>query len=318
MRQAVVDVFVDACRRTITERLRAEQQIVGGLHFVAELLNKPHEFQKVRDLMADRHSVSVLDWLLNFRTAHYLTGSKDAAEKLFPPIITRREHDDMMRRMSSLPEAELEGNVDFDLIENFILDGYTLPGVCEVEEGDTVINLGSFNGSTDIVFARMAGETGHVHAFEPNPAMHGIIRRNLEKTGLSNRVSVIPMAVSERPGTLRFATNMGAASQIMANGDVEVPVITLDQWVQQAGIERVDFLKLDIEGHEIPALRGAAQTIVRHRPKLAISVYHYHNDVNGITLLIHELSPWYEFYLRHNAMWDSEVVLFGRPIKRLG
>ncbi len=76
-------------------------------------------------------------------------------------------------------------------------------------------------------------------------------------------------------------------------------------------------LKFDIEGFELPALKGAAQTIQRFRPKLAISVYHLHYDITDIPLYVKGLCPWYKLFLRHNAPYDGEIVLFLRSSGRV-
>jgi hypothetical protein len=73
------------------------------------------------------------------------------------------------------------------------------------------------------------------------------------------------------------------------------------------------FIKMDIEGSEIDALNGAAGIIRRDKPKLAVCVYHKPSDLWKIPLLVHNLQPKYQFYLRHYSNHLSDTVLYAMP-----
>lgn len=77
--------------------------------------------------------------------------------------------------------------------------------------------------------------------------------------------------------------------------------------------DEITFIKMDIEGAEIEAIRGAENVIRRCKPKLAISVYHKRNDMFEIPLLLHQMYPGYKFYLRQFSKALSETVLFALP-----
>lgn len=306
-------LVLESLRVYTRDRLNKAQSIVDGLHFSCEALEQPEKFQKAYDLLADAQSKKLFEWFVKYRVAVLLSGSKDAAAELFPPAISSRRWSELCQQAQSLPEAALEQNLVSDLVENFLLDGYNLGGVCGVEPSDWVLDLGAFNGNSSIVFSRAAGPEGKVFAFEPNPSMQEILARNITKMGCDN-IAIIPCGAGDRPGQLRFVSQ-GAASRFDPFGNIEVEVKTVDDFVEKAELPRVDFIKLDVEGFEMPALRGAAGTIRKFRPKLAISVYHLHYDAYAIPLFINDLSPWYRFYLRHNAVIDGEMVLFCQPIE---
>jgi FkbM family methyltransferase len=314
MQDQIGPSVLDAFRLLLRDRLDKEQVLVDGLHFVCEVLEQPHKFQEVYDLLADDQSKRTLIWLIKYRVACLVLQSKEAAGQLFPPSISPFRWQQMFRQVDGLPEKKLEENLDVDLIENFVLDGYNLPGLCSVEAGDVVLDLGAFNGNSSIALARSAGIGGKVYAFEPNPGMQEILLRNLDRMNCAN-VEIVPKGVGDARNILKFSVK-GAASRFEPFGDVDVEIGRVDDFVAERGLAKVNFIKIDIEGFEMPALRGAISTIRTFRPKLAISVYHLHYDVHAVTLFIRDTCPWYKFYLRHNATHDGEIVLFCEPLSR--
>lgn len=72
----------------------------------------------------------------------------------------------------------------------------------------------------------------------------------------------------------------------------------------------VSLIKMDIEGAELQALIGGMHTIIRNKPKLAISLYHKRDDMFKIPLLIHNFCPAYRLYIRHHCTTFSETVLY--------
>ncbi len=105
-------------------------------------------------------------------------------------------------------------------------------------------------------------------------------------------------------------SSAGAVGYLSAKGNVEVDLVSLDELLPDT---EITFVKMDVEGAEMEALRGAAETIRRNVPKLAISVYHKRNDIFDVPLFIHRLHPRYKFYLRHHSTTFSETVLFAVP-----
>jgi hypothetical protein len=78
----------------------------------------------------------------------------------------------------------------------------------------------------------------------------------------------------------------------------------------------VDFLKLDIEGSELSALKGAQRTLERFRPSLAISLYHSLDDFVSIPAFLNGLNLGYEWYLDHFTIHREETILFGQCDRR--
>jgi hypothetical protein len=95
----------------------------------------------------------------------------------------------------------------------------------------------------------------------------------------------------------------------------ECLTLSIDDLVVQRGLEKIDFVKLDIEGAEMNALKGASKTIKKFRPKLAIALYHSVEDFERIPILLRELVPEYELYFSHCSINAEESILFAKVKK---
>jgi hypothetical protein len=94
-------------------------------------------------MLADDESQRTLTWLIKYRVACFMLQSKEKARELFPPAISASRWREMSRKTKNLPEKILEENLDIDRIENFLLDGYNLPGVCGIKTGDVILDIGA-------------------------------------------------------------------------------------------------------------------------------------------------------------------------------
>jgi FkbM family methyltransferase len=138
-----------------------------------------------------------------------------------------------------------------------------------VEPGDVIVDCGAHHGLTSVLFARWAGKSGRVIAFEANAANARIAKHNVELNGLEN-VGVVNAAVSSFCGTAPFlAHSNGALAPTPSDATVTVNVTTLDEGLD--GI-RPTLLKIDVEGHELEVLRGARRLLER-RPKVALELH---------------------------------------------
>jgi FkbM family methyltransferase len=149
-----------------------------------------------------------------------------------------------------------------------------------VREGAVCLDVGANVGVYVLQFARWAGETGRVVAFEPNPSALAVLRRHVELNDLKERVTVVPAAVGASSGeaVLHAAeaegmSRLGEANRLIADRTVEikVPVVTLDEFCAAEGLAP-EWLFMDIEGFEIAALEGARRLITERGAALNIVV----------------------------------------------
>jgi len=94
---------------------------------------------------------------------------------------------------------------------------------------------------------------------------------------------------------------------------LQVTTISIDDFVSERKLPRVDFIKMDIEGAELSALKGAEKTICANKPRLAIAVYHRQDDFIDISTYLNDLDVGYEFFLDHFTIYGEETILFAAP-----
>ena len=123
-----------------------------------------------------------------------------------------------------------------------------------------------------------------------------------------------PCAVHNRTMRLRFASGLGMASVVRADGAEIVQAVSLDDAL--SGF-RPTLIKMDIEGAEYDALLGARETIHRYRPGLAVCVYHQPQHLWQIPLLIQSWSLGYRFWLRPHAHNGFDLVLYAQAADRM-
>jgi FkbM family methyltransferase len=198
------------------------------------------------------------------------------------------------------------------ILHTFLLEQYR----CEragigVKTGDIVIDAGGCWGDTALYFAQ---EAAQVFCFECIPPNLKIIGENLAlNPSLGAKIRVVQKALWNKSGEKMIFQEMGPGSRASSDGTgVDVETQSLDDFVAANSVERVDFIKMDIEGAEPEALIGAERTIRKHRPQLAISIYHDLRHFASIPRWIAGLDLGYRLYLDHFTIHAEETVLFAR------
>ncbi len=206
----------------------------------------------------------------------------------------------------------------FAVIYSFVLHQYEckLPDrVIKAEEDNVVIDAGGCFGDTALYFAHEVGENGRVYSFEFMPENLAIFERSMSlNPELSKRINLVRTPLWFISGEQLFVEANGPATRVVPESSrpdaIRVETLAIDDSVSNEKLERVDFIKMDIVGAELEALRGAEKAIRRFRPKLAIVVYHKLNDFWEIPQYINSLGLGYRFALRHFTIHAEETVLF--------
>jgi FkbM family methyltransferase len=160
--------------------------------------------------------------------------------------------------------------------------------------GSTFIDVGAHAGVFTMLGSRFVGSTGRVVSFEPSERERARLAEHVRVNDLTN-VTVVPKAVGGSSGraTLRVAVSeYGGLNTVGARfayegvetaAEMAVDLTTLDEFAATAGLQRVDAIKLDIEGAEYAALRGAAHVLASLRPALIIEVFSSALAAHGAT-----------------------------------
>ena len=190
-----------------------------------------------------------------------------------------------------------------------------------VETGDYVIDAGACWGDTALYFAERSKPNGRVFSYEFDSDNLEIMRRNLSlNPNLKDRIQIIERAAWNKSNLKLSVQGKGPGTQVSVREtntlDAGPLTLSIDDQVKQQKLPKVDFIKMDIEGAELPALRGATQTIKYFKPKLAISVYHNLTDFFEIPEFLDSLECGYHYYLRHFTIHAEETVLFAETNQR--
>jgi FkbM family methyltransferase len=162
-----------------------------------------------------------------------------------------------------------------------------------VQQGDVVIDAGAWIGD----FSAYAVSKGAVcHAFEPTQSTFEM----LEKTARLNGENLIPVhaGLGAKKGSAEISfdnCNSGGNSIVLGRkgGGETIDITTIDDFVHDNKLPRVDFIKADIEGAERDMLAGARETLKKFAPKLALCTYHLPDDPEVMESLIKEANPAY-------------------------
>ena len=160
------------------------------------------------------------------------------------------------------------------------------------ERGAIVIDGGLCDGGTAQRFSQMGYE---VYGFEMDKINYETARRVGEENNFV--VENLGLGSFKHETTYTHAPNPGA-SRLDSNGIHTTTITTLDSYVREKNLPRVDFIKLDVEGAELDVLKGAATTIARFKPILALSAYHKWDDFWTLMNFVKSVRPDYEFAMR--------------------
>ncbi len=274
------------------------------LHTLSDL-HHWHEILSFYEALADEKSKETLIKLIILRALYFSVPNHVVTDifSLYPKNIWQ----ELIQIAEKTPGVK--GDYILDRVETWILKGYEYKD-CKAKHSDVVIDAGAFTGNTVVYFTQLVGQEGKVYAFEP---MQEIFKTLQENTQNMPEVHLFQAGISHCDGQMHVAAQNSASSSLFQQGDVCVNIRSIDSFVQVQALDKLDFIKMDIEGSEMDALKGAKNTIAQFTPKLAICIYHRPNDIFQIYKQILTINPYYTFYLKHcsNTIW--ETVLFAMP-----
>lgn len=207
-------------------------------------------------------------------------------------------------------EEIIEQLLDMGVSQNKILCPYKVFGkmyceqeILDITENDVLVDGGCYDGTSsyDIDSIPVNG-IKKIYAFEPDENHFERCRKYFKD---NQKVELIKKGLYDANGVCSFMSQDGEGSLICDGGTEKIDICKIDTLASDA-----TFIKMDIEGAELKALEGAKETIIKNRPKLAISIYHNSEDILQIPLWLKEIVPEYRLYLRQYTMSYLECVLY--------
>jgi FkbM family methyltransferase len=238
------------------------------MSMVKEALRRIAGRRLLNDWHAFKSQVMLFRWFRNWREIW----SAEQAGRDLPPLMLR----------GGLEIHHGQGDSPLYIFkEIFVEECYTRSNFFRPRRWHTVLDLGANIGSFAI-YLQWRARGIRVHCFEPAEETRNRLEQNIRINNLDKHVSVYPLAVSDRPGVayLKQARKTGVRSLFENKHSIgvgeEVECISLQQALDQCGVDRVDFLKVDVEGAEIEVFEGACGRIWNRIERVALEFHDVH------------------------------------------
>lgn len=303
----------------------------GFLAMNQDLINHNPDIIKVLSLLGDEESRQQYNQELAYLSLARVNGKLAELISPFAPS-KMNEVAKQLPKLLNQPNfptfqvhAQEVGFMTTMVATTFLIEQYRYKDILKVEPGEVFIDCGACFGDTAL-WAYMNGAS-KVYSFEPGTTNLDILKLNIEKNHHDVNL-IVPAAVGEENTTITFFSGVGVAGAACQANEAKVkkvydsvkneeqakqylqkvPCVKLDDWFAENKVEPT-FIKMDVEGAEVSALKGAAETIKRLKPKLTLCLYHNVKDMWEIPLLVHELVPEYKLYCRKNQV-RNEFILY--------
>ncbi len=303
---------------------------------------RPDDLGKIRDkfdymIVSTRSDSTVIDAVLFYYDINnYIRISKSLLKKYqFIPskvseILGFLDTEADRELYKDLIEARISGNTE--KLQQYVLREHNITpdrkrtikhytSYINYDAIEVIIEGGMFNGLNTVIFKKLFKNLKKVYAFEllyekvKNKSLAHIIDSMKE-------LEIIPYAMWDKKDTLVFTQNVAAPYSsginptFNKNGserNFEVDALSIDEFVENRKIDKVDFIKMDIEGAEMRALKGGEKTLLKFRPQMAISIYHSDNDMQDIPIYLHGLLKDYVFKIGQYSPDNDETILYAIP-----
>lgn len=183
-----------------------------------------------------------------------------------------------------------------------------------IQPGDVVLDCGACEGYFTLKALEAGADT--VYSIEPGQAISLCLKRTFAREIINGQVSLHSCLLGDHteeveffedaqdPTICRFYSRQDR--DVTQDNVRTVEMTSIDEFRIKQGIEKIDFIKADVEGGEVGLLRGAEETLERFKPKLAFAAYHNPDDANQIMQYIDGLSLGYRFRVKGIVDFDNQ------------
>ena len=219
-----------------------------------------------------------------------------------------------MLRVIELCEDEISKNICCQTLRKWLLDekedimyngdSYFYTEYFQLSEQEYLVDGGAFDGDTIQDFAKITNNHFQkIYAFEMDRQNFEVLKSQL---GSDERIEFYQIGLSDRRDVGYYDSNF-CSTILSTEGTETCETDCLDHVLEN---KKVTMIKMDIEGSERKALKGAERIIKEQKPKLAICIYHSMDDFLDIPLYLKELHPDYRIFIRHHSLSESETVCY--------
>ena len=232
----------------------------------------------------------------------------DKIEEFYEQLSDFRSKDVLVMILGNWLTFQFEG---INKVKENNFKSYFDMDLLKIDEQEVFVDLGAWKGDTidDYIETYGNNQFKKIYTYEILEQNISVLR---QKFSYDKRIVVRPVGVSDKKGTMYLSDNGTTDAQaLVKEGNKEIETVTLDEDIT----EKITFLKMDIEGAERDAIKGAEKHIREDKPKMAISIYHSNEDLVYIFDLIKKIQSEYKFYLRYYGMpyFPTDYVLICVP-----
>lgn len=232
---------------------------------------------------------------------------------------------DKIKNVGKVLGDNLSRKVLFALVKHaFSLDSELLSSICQpnqyfinnrfsIKKGDVIVDGGAYVGDTiAAVLNRCGNKFGMIHSFEPNKKNYAALNNYVRDQKLDRVVTTYNVGLADKNDCRYFSGNDSGfhLNSVQRSGEM-IKLTSVDEVFDET---RVDFIKMDLEGAELDALKGSKKVIRRDKPRLAVCVYHLPDHLWKIPLYILSLVPQCKLFMRHHTEGRHETVVYADHI----
>jgi len=270
------------------------------------------------------HIVPFYDYAQKFRHLHPLSngwraGPLSITDKSMAGAVLSSFADDVSRahHLQFLAWRRLRQEWTFEPAPVSGQDRFFIPEVlAALRPGEVFLDAGAHHGSVTLDFdRRRAGDWKQIIAVEPDPANRAVLQQAFADRWPADqrqRPTILDNALGAHRQSAAFHHGLGYASQLADTGRKKVEVTTIDALDIAPG-----FIKLHLEGAELPTLKGGWQTLKQSRPIVAATVYHNDDGIWKTPLWLMQAVDDYRFLFRLHSWCGTGAVLYAIPAERM-
>jgi len=241
----------------------------------------------------------------HFQTPEYFIKHKDEIKEVYENLADEESKKQFYAHVDCRINLNFEG---LPIADN--QNQYFPKGIITLSNDEVFLDAGAYDGDTLKDFISRTGRKFDKYiALEPDPLNYEKLE-NVSKSLPDSKIVVFPYAVSSENTLLKFDSTGGAGAGLSERGSIEVECKKIDDYFYNY---RPTYLKFDIEGAELDALKGAHKTIEKFKPKLGVCIYHLPQDLWQIFLYLHQNFPFYDYYSRTHQYDGLDFVLYAIP-----